>query len=132
MTAKRPHPVDVHVGSRVKMRRMLLGMSQEKLGEQLSLTFQQVQKYEKGSNRIGSSRLWQLSQILDVPVRYFFEGLQETAGAPGFAEAPQQDFVMDFVKSSEGLNLIKPFTRIEDPQVRRAVVNLVRALAGRD
>lgn len=134
MEKKRPHPIDVHVGSRVRMRRMLIGMSQEKLGEQLGLTFQQVQKYEKGSNRIGASRLWDLSRILDVPVRFFFEGLPggETAAQAGFAEDRQQDYVLDFVHSTEGIQLMKAFVGIKDPRVRRSVIQHVRALSGED
>lgn len=115
------------------MRRMLVGMSQEKLGEQLGLTFQQVQKYEKGSNRIGASRLWHLAQILDVPVHFFFEGLQEKEGRqPAFAERVQRKYMLDFVQSTESVHLVKAFTGIRNPRTRRAVVNLVRALADKD
>jgi len=131
MVKKQPHPIDVHVGRRVKMRRMLVGMSQEKLGEQLGLTFQQVQKYEKGANRIGASRLWDLSRILDVPVRFFFEGARSGAdqAAEGFTEESQSDFVLDFIQSSEGVQLIKAFVRIKDESVRRGIVNLAKTLA---
>jgi transcriptional regulator with XRE-family HTH domain len=131
MVKKQPHPIDVHVGHRVKMRRMLIGMSQEKLGEQLGLTFQQVQKYEKGANRIGASRLWDISRILDVPVRFFFEGLRPAAGqaAEGFAEEAQPDYVLDFVQSNEGVQLIKAFVQIKDDNVRRGIVNLAKTLA---
>ena len=130
---KRPNPIDVHVGGRVKMRRMLVGMSQEKLGEQLGLTFQQVQKYEKGSNRIGASRLWDLARILEVPVHYFFDGLDGNhAPAEGFAEQPQQDYFLEFVNSSEGIQLIKAFVEIKDPRVRRALLGLVRSLANEE
>lgn len=135
MKAKRPHPIDIYVGSRVKMRRMLIGMSQEKLGEQLGLTFQQVQKYEKGSNRIGASRLWHLAQILDVPVRYFFEGLQEGEARSrdrAFADRAQQKYMLDFVQSSESIQLVKAFTGIKNARTRRALVNLVKALAEKD
>ena len=127
---KRPNPIDVHVGGRVKMRRMLVGLSQEKLGEQLGLTFQQVQKYEKGANRIGASRLWDLARILEVRVHFFFDGLDSaSAPAAGFAEQPQQDYFLEFVNSSEGIQLIKAFVEIEDAHVRRSVLNLVRSLA---
>ena len=135
MVKKQPHPIDVHVGRRVKMRRMLIGMSQEKLGEQLGLTFQQVQKYEKGANRIGASRLWDLSRILDVPVRFFFEGARAEASggagqpAEGFTEEQQPDYVLDFVQSSEGVQLIKAFIQIKDDNVRRGIVNLAKTLA---
>jgi transcriptional regulator with XRE-family HTH domain len=129
---KRPHPVDVHVGSRVRMRRVLLGMSQEKLGENLGLTFQQVQKYEKGSNRIGASRLWEIARSLDVPISFFYDGLQASLNrnSAGFEEVDSQDFVLDFVHSSEGLQLIKCFVQISDSRVRRSLVQMVRALSG--
>ena len=131
MVKKQPHPIDVHVGRRVKMRRMLIGMSQEKLGEQLGLTFQQVQKYEKGANRIGASRLWDLSRILDVPVRFFFEGarLEGAQPAEGFTEEQQPDYVLDFVQSNEGVQLIKAFIQIKDENARRGIVNLAKTLA---
>lgn len=111
---------------------MLIGMSQEKLGEQLSLTFQQVQKYEKGSNRIGASRLFQIAQILGVPVQFFYDDLDTSPAhaVAGFAEAPPQDNVMDFVSTAEGVTLNRAYARISDPQLRRRVLDLVRALAG--
>jgi len=111
---------------------MLIGMSQEKLGEQLSLTFQQVQKYEKGSNRIGASRLFQISQILGVAVQFFYDDL-DLSPAPaltGFAESAPLDNVMDFVSTAEGVTLNRAYARISDPQLRRRVLDLVRALAG--
>src|SRR5436853_7934573 len=99
MAKKAPNPIDKHVGSRVRMRRMMLSMSQEKLGDALSLTFQQVQKYEKGANRIGASRLQQIARILQVPVSFFFEGApsQPDDGAGGFEEAPSPSYVADFL-----------------------------------
>ena len=111
---------------------MLIGMSQEKLGEQLSLTFQQVQKYEKGSNRIGASRLFQISQILGVPVQFFYDDLDAgfSSAVAGFAEAQPQDNVMDFVSTAEGVALNRAYARISDLQLRRRVLELVRALAG--
>lgn len=114
------------------MRRVLVGMSQEKLGERLGLTFQQVQKYEKGTNRIGASRLQQISDILSVPVSYFFDGapVKPPGQLEGFAEAPSSTFVVDFLSTSEGLQLNKAFIRIQDPKVRRKIVELVKALAG--
>src|SRR5258708_21416174 len=108
MTKKAPNPIDKHVGSRVRMRRMMLGMSQEKLGDALSLTFQQVQKYEKGTNRIGASRLQQISQILQVPVAFFFEGAPILSGgtvAEGLQEAPSPASLADFLATSDGLSL---------------------------
>ncbi len=130
---KRPHPVDIHVGGRVRMRRVLLGMSQEKLGGELGLTFQQVQKYEKGANRIGASRLWELSRILDVPIGFFYENaVVSNVNADGFEEEGSQDFVTEFVYSGEGLNVIKYFARITDPNIRRSILNLIRSVAGED
>jgi transcriptional regulator with XRE-family HTH domain len=130
MAAKKsPNPIDRHVGSRVRMRRMMLAMSQEKLGDALGLTFQQVQKYEKGTNRIGASRLQQISQILQVPVEFFFEGaptVHESGNAGADASA---NYVSDFLASSEGLSLTKAFTRIKDPKLRRRIVDLVEEIA---
>ena len=127
--AKVPNPIDQHVGSRVRMRRLLAGMSQEKLGDALGLTFQQVQKYEKGSNRIGASRLQQISKILAAPPSFFFEGAPagDPSFLPGFAEAPN---VVDFISTVEGLQLNKAFANIKDPKVRRKIVELVVAIAG--
>ncbi len=125
---KTPNPVDIHVGSRVRLRRLLLGLSQDKLGEELGVTFQQVQKYERGANRIGSSRLFRISQVLDVPVGFFFEGL-ESGVATGFAEGDQTPLVDDFINSSEGVALASAFAKIKEAKVRRQVLELVRALA---
>lgn len=132
---KSPNPIDIHVGSRVRLRRMLIGMSQEKLGEKLDLTFQQIQKYEKGANRIGSSRLYKISQILEVPVQFFFDDLPEElteASTSGFSESTDTTFVMDFVSSSEGLQLNTAFNRISDAETRRRIVDLVKTLAAGD
>jgi transcriptional regulator with XRE-family HTH domain len=132
MVAKKaPNPIDKHVGSRVRMRRMMLNMSQEKLGDALSLTFQQVQKYEKGTNRIGASRLQQISNILQVPVEFFFEGAPHIAGSPRFegADAPSPAYVSDFLASSDGLALTKAFMRISDLKLRRRIVDLVEQIA---
>jgi transcriptional regulator with XRE-family HTH domain len=131
---KEPNPIDVHVGSRVRLRRLLVGMSQEKLGEQLGLTFQQVQKYEKGTNRIGASRLYEVSRILNVPVQYFYEEMADNdahivGGEQAFAEGDSAPFVMDFVSSSEGLQLNRAFVEIRDPAVRRGIVDMLKALA---
>src|ERR1700744_3319944 len=112
MAKKAPNPTDKHVGARVRMRRMMLSMSQEKLGDALGLTFQQVQKYEKGTNRIGASRLQQISQILQVPVAFFFDGApiaQTTARTDGMGEAPSPAYVSDFLATSDGLALTKAF-----------------------
>jgi transcriptional regulator with XRE-family HTH domain len=127
---KTPNPIDKHVGSRVRMRRMLMGMSQEKLGEALGLTFQQVQKYEKGTNRIGASRLKQISQVLGVPIGFFFDGAPVGIGEEGgFAESPSTGYVADFLSTSEGVQLNKAFIRIRDQKVRKRIVDLVNALA---
>src|SRR5208283_1410063 len=131
MAKKAPNPIDKHVGSRVRMRRMMLGMSQEKLGNSLSLTFQQVQKYEKGTNRIGASRLQQISYILQVPVSFFFEGAPSVglSRAEGMSEAPSPAYVSDFLATSDGLALTKAFMRISDTKLRRRIVDLVEQIA---
>ncbi|KAI95179.1 Cro/Cl family transcriptional regulator [Rhodomicrobium udaipurense JA643] len=130
---RKPNPVDIHVGSRVRYRRMIIGMSQEKLGEKMNLTFQQIQKYEKGTNRIGASRLFQLSKILEVPVGYFFEDAfahsAPSSASHGLHEPEQEGFLLDFLNSREGLELNKAFAKIQDPKVRRRVIDLVRALS---
>jgi transcriptional regulator with XRE-family HTH domain len=127
---KAPNPTDKHVGARVRMRRMMLGMSQEKLGDALGLTFQQVQKYEKGANRIGASRLQQISNILQVPVSFFFEGAPHIGGphASGMSEAPSPAYVSDFLATSDGLALTKAFMQIDDPKLRRRIVDLVEQM----
>ena len=135
MVEKNPNPVDVHVGTRVRLRRILLGISQEKLGEQLGLTFQQVQKYEKGSNRISASRLYQISQILQVSVQFFFDDMPHDgpeSNSPGMSNGCDQSGVLDFLNSSEGLQLNKAFAEIRDPTVRRKLVELLKILAEQD
>ncbi|WP_428032302.1 helix-turn-helix domain-containing protein [Ancylobacter sp.] len=130
MTKKSPNPVDKFVGSRVRMRRMMVGMSQEKLGESLGITFQQIQKYEKGTNRIGASRLQNISQVLGVSVSFFFDGAPTMGGeVAGFAEDASPAYVADFLASSEGLALTRAFLKITDGKVRRRIVDLVEALA---
>jgi transcriptional regulator with XRE-family HTH domain len=125
-----PNPVDKHVGSRVRMRRVLLGMSQEKLGEALGLTFQQVQKYEKGTNRVSASRLQDISMTLKVPPSFFFEGMPASdAQKPGIAEDSSSSQVVDFLSTVEGLQLNRAFAKISDPKVRKRIVDLVVALA---
>lgn len=129
---KVPNPIDKYVGSRVRMRRMMLGMSQEKLGDGLVLTFQQVQKYENGTNRIGASRLHQISHILQVPVSFFFEGaptVQLGSRHEALAEAPSPAYVSDFLATSDGLALTKAFMRITDSKLRRSIVDLVEQVA---
>jgi transcriptional regulator with XRE-family HTH domain len=129
MSAKAPNPVDKHVGNRVRMRRMLVGLSQEKLGDALGITFQQVQKYEKGTNRIGASRLHQIARVLQVPIEFFYEGAPQTEPAgPGFAETHAPGYVADFLSTGESLELTKAFLGIKDARVRRRIVELVRVL----
>lgn len=130
---RRPNPIDIHVGNRVRLQRMLMGISQEKLGERLGLTFQQVQKYEKGINRIGASRLFELSRVLGVPVQFFYDDAPLLSSShqptPGFAERSSDSQVFEFLSSREGLELNRAFSRISDPKVRKSVLDLVRSLA---
>jgi transcriptional regulator with XRE-family HTH domain len=128
-----PHPVDVHVGARVRLRRTMIGMSQEKLGDAIGLTFQQVQKYERGTNRMGSSRLYQVSRVLEVPVEYFFEGyspagLATSDQGPGLSEAPATSYEAPELKR-ESLELVRIYQRIDDAAVRRRLFDLARAIA---
>jgi transcriptional regulator with XRE-family HTH domain len=122
-----PNATDRHVGKRVRMRRLMVKMTQEKLAAQLGLTFQQVQKYEKGVNRVSASRLREMSHVLQVPVQFFFDGLPETKG--GIAkdrQEPAQKFVYDFLASSDGIALARAFTRLKSPKLRRRIVQLVK------
>ena len=131
MAMKVPNPIDKHVGSRVRMRRMMLGMSQEKLGDALDLTFQQVQKYEKGTNRIGASRLQHISHILQVPVSFFFEGAPNVTGhLKSTGDAPSPAYVFEFLATTDGLALTKAFMRLKDAKLRRRIVDLVKEIAG--
>jgi transcriptional regulator with XRE-family HTH domain len=122
---KNPDVVDKHVGSRVRLLRMQAGMSQEALGDKLGLTFQQIQKYEKGQNRIGASRLFQLSRIFRTPVGFFFEGL-DVADEPRDAPASPS---LDFLSNAEGYDLNVAFARIRDAGARRKIIELVQSLA---
>jgi transcriptional regulator with XRE-family HTH domain len=133
MAKKTLDPIDQHVGSRVRMRRMMLDMSQTTLGEALGITFQQVQKYEKGTNRVSASRLQHISHILQVPVPFFFEGAPHLPGqSNGNGDAPSPSYVTDFLASSDGLTLTKAFMRIKEVKLRRSIVNLVEEIAGDD
>lgn len=129
-----PNPIDVHVGSRVRLRRTLLGLSQEKLGEAVGLTFQQIQKYERGANRIGASRLYEFSRILDVPVSFFFDDMSERFKGPepialgGFADQPQPLLEPDPLTRRETLELVRAYYRIHDPQVRKRLFELTKSL----
>jgi transcriptional regulator with XRE-family HTH domain len=133
--AGEPHPVDVHVGSRVRLRRTLMGLSQEKLGEAVGLTFQQIQKYERGSNRIGASRLHEFSQILNVPVSFFFEGGADDRAAPsrvrsgGNGKRKMSD--EDFLQKRETLELVRAYYRVPDHLIRKKIFEMVKALAKR-
>jgi transcriptional regulator with XRE-family HTH domain len=130
---KATDPVDKHVGSRVRLRRMMLGMSQSTLSDGLGITFQQVQKYEKGTNRMGASRLQHISQLLQVPVPFFFEGAPHLPGQPtGTEPAPSPAYVFNFLATSDGLALTKAFMQIKDPEMRRRIVRLVEEIAGDD
>ncbi|MBU6507752.1 MAG: helix-turn-helix domain-containing protein [Alphaproteobacteria bacterium] len=135
-----PNPIDVHVGARVRLRRTLLGMSQEKLGHAIGLTFQQVQKYERGTNRIGASRLHELAQVLDVPVAFFFEDLNLPDGTPigadgavkppkGLSEPADVFYGNEPIMRRETLELVRAYLRITDPQLRRRVFELAKAIA---
>jgi transcriptional regulator with XRE-family HTH domain len=129
-----PNPVDIHVGSRVRLRRTLLGLSQEKLGEAVGLTFQQIQKYERGANRIGASRLFEFSRILDVPVSFFFDDMAERLkvgegqGAIALADQPQSPLEPDPLTRRETLELVRAYYRIVDPQVRKRLFELAKSL----
>ncbi len=131
---KKPNPIDIHVGSRVRLRRNMLGMSQEKLGEKLGITFQQVQKYEKGTNRVGASRLQAIASILEAPVSFFFDDAPgQNSGQPqGLSEDSPTSYVVDFISSAEGLQLNRAFVRINDPKLRRKIIDLVRTIASDD
>ncbi len=129
-----PNPIDVHVGQRIRQRRTLLGMSQEKLGEAIGLTFQQVQKYERGANRVGSSRLFDLARVLDVPVTYFFDEMSSATAAKspsrlrGLAEPKPEPFEPDPLAKRETLELVRAYYRIADPQARKRLFELTKAL----
>jgi transcriptional regulator with XRE-family HTH domain len=133
MIKRLPDPVDRHVGSRVRMRRKMLGMSQGQLSDGLGITFQQVQKYENGANRIGAGRLQHISHILQVEVPFFFEGaprLLEPSNMSG--EAPSPVYVSEFLATTDGLNLTKAFMQIREQSLRRRIVHLVEEIAGKD
>jgi transcriptional regulator with XRE-family HTH domain len=133
----RPSPIDVHVGSRIRLRRTLLGMSQERLGEALGLTFQQVQKYERGVNRVGASRLFDLSRVLDVPISFFFDdmpdslttsfGLPSNRRPAGIAESAD-GYGDETLNRRETLELVRAYYRITDPAVRKRVFDLVKSM----
>ena len=132
----RPSPIDVHVGTRIRLRRTLLAMSQERLGDALGLTFQQVQKYERGVNRVGASRLFDLSRVLDVPISFFFDDMPEAVAGPnasarsrvaGFADS-QDPFGDDTMSRRETLELVRAYYRIADPSLRKKVFELIKSM----
>ncbi len=131
---KKPNPIDAHVGGRIRMRRNMLGMSQEKLGESLGITFQQIQKYEKGTNRVGASRLQAIASILEVPPAFFFENAPTDEHTPigGLSEDSSMTSVMEFCSSSEGIQLNRAFVKIGDPKIRRRILELVKSLSDDD
>jgi transcriptional regulator with XRE-family HTH domain len=133
----RPSPIDVHVGARIRLRRTLLGMSQERLGESLGLTFQQVQKYERGVNRVGASRLFDLSRVLDVPISFFFDDMPDSLSAnfggvpsrrPGASAESQDPFGDDTLSRRETLELVRAYYRITDPSIRKRVFDLIKSM----
>ncbi len=135
----KPNPIDIHVGSRVRLRRNMLGMSQEKLGEKLGLTFQQVQKYERGANRVSASRLFDLSRVLDVPISFFFDDMPEplasmhgnyptTRAAGGFAENQDGFGTDEMLNRRETLELVRAYYRINEPSVRKRVFDLIKSM----
>ncbi len=137
----RASPIDVHVGSRIRLRRTLLGLSQERLGDALGLTFQQIQKYERGINRVGASRLFDLARVLDVPISFFFDDMPEAVGGGnpppppatmplgGFAEAQEGFGTEAHLNRRETLDLVRAYYRISDPAVRKRVFDLIKSLA---
>ena len=132
--AKSPNPIDVHVGSRVRLRRLLVGMTQEALAERLGLTFQQVQKYEKGTNRISGSRLFQIANVLGVAVQFFFDEMPSNVASvtSGFAEPTGEMSATEFLKTSEGIQLNRSFSQIKDQEVRKQLLDLIKAIVAKD
>ncbi|CVI17430.1 conserved hypothetical protein; putative transcriptional regulatory protein HTH type [Agrobacterium fabacearum CFBP 5771] len=130
---KLPNPIDIHVGTRIRLRRTLLGMSQDRLGTSLGITFQQIQKYERGMNRVGASRLQLMANILDVPVSFFFDDApshnDSVSNAP---DSPKTDYITQFLASSEGLQLNRAFLKISDPKIRSGIIALTKTLADDD
>jgi transcriptional regulator with XRE-family HTH domain len=130
-----PNPIDVHVGTRIRLRRTLLGLSQEKLGEAIGLTFQQVQKYERGANRVGSSRLFDLSRVLDVQISYFFEDMpsnieeKSPSRLMGLSSPPAMEYEPDPMAKRETLELVRAYYRIPDAAVRKRIFELIKSIA---
>jgi transcriptional regulator with XRE-family HTH domain len=129
---KSPNPVDLYVGGRIRMRRRSLGVSQERLADDLGLTFQQVQKYERGANRVSASKLYEIARSLQTPVAFFFEGLNDPTQAASHEEAMPDTSVHDFLMTNEGLELAAVFPKVKTPRLRRRILDLVRAIANED
>lgn len=129
MARRDPNYIDVHVGTRIRMRRQLINMSQERLGELLGITFQQVQKYEKGANRISASRLFYAAKTLGVPINFFYEGLPGLEGEGGLKEGAQPDEFLAALMTAEGIQLAKAFRDANSPQKRKLIANLARQVA---
>lgn len=131
-----PHPVDVYVGRRLRLRRTILGMSQETLGKHIDVTFQQIQKYERGINRMGSSRLYDFSKALGVPIAYFFEGYGDYVVndnvALEAAEPSTPAFDHDIINNKETMEVVRAYSRVKNPQVRKRIVDLIKAMALED
>lgn len=126
---KTPNPVDVYVGGRIRMRRRTLGVSQERLADDLRLTFQQVQKYERGANRVSASKLYEIARSLSIPVAYFFEGLSDPTAAAEADDRAAEILVHDFLMTQEGVELATLFPQIQRPRIRRRILDLVRVMA---
>lgn len=131
---KKPNPIDIHVGSRIRLRRSMLGLSQTVLGDGLGITFQQIQKYEKGTNRVGASRLQDISSMLEVPVAFFFEGVPGKENVS--SHKPKIDDLskeyLDFMTTRQGVQLNRAFVQIKDPKIKAKTLQLVRAMANLD
>ena len=125
-TKKTPNPIDIEVGARVRLRRNMLGLSQEKLGESLGVSFQQVQKYEKGSNRISASKMQKISEVLKTPISFFF-GADGSEQQAGFSENAESNYIADYLSTPDDIQLFKAFAQIEDPKVRKNIINMVRS-----
>ena len=126
---RHPHPIDLHVGAKLRQRRKSLGMSQQRLGEEIDITFQQVQKYERGANRVSASKLYEMSQVLNIPVTFFFDGYGNTAENETFLPSQSEQNVQAFLSTSEGLEIAETFPRIKSAKLRRRIADLMRALA---
>ncbi len=130
MASKDPSNIDKHIGYKLKLRRVDAGMSQEALGEKVSLSFQQIQKYEKGANRISASRLFELARILEVEISYFFEGFETSSSYMRMEDSAPIPKFLNFVSSNEGMSLNRAFTRIKSRRTRRALIDMAKSLAG--